>query len=76
MKRAARMKICKDIEGYEGVYPVSNYGRLLSQGQTMPVYDDVREDAVFPYITIGAFTCKWNGDKATDIGDASIQIHI
>lgn len=49
---------------------------LLSAGQTTPVYDDVPEDAVFPYITIGAFTCKRVADKTSDIWDASIQIHI
>lgn len=49
---------------------------LLSVGQTTPVYDDVPEDAAFPYITIGAFTCKRVADKTSDIWDASIQIHI
>jgi hypothetical protein len=49
---------------------------LLSAGQTTPVYDDVPEDVVFPYITIGAFTCKRVADKTSDIWDASIQIHI
>lgn len=49
---------------------------LLSAGQTTPVYDDVPEDVAMPYITIGAFTCKNDGDKTTDIWDASIQVHI
>jgi hypothetical protein len=49
---------------------------LLSAGQTTKVYDDVSEDAIFPYITIGAFTCKRDSDKTTDIWDASMQIHI
>lgn len=49
---------------------------LLSAGQTTPVYDDVPEDAVFPYITIGAFTCKRLADKTSDIWDASIQLHV
>ena len=49
---------------------------LLSAGQTTPVYDDVPEDVLFPYITIGAFTCKRVADKTSDIWDASIQIHI
>ncbi|MDR3565581.1 MAG: DUF3168 domain-containing protein [Negativicutes bacterium] len=49
---------------------------LLSAGQTTPVYDDVPEDVVFPYITIGAFTCRRLSDKTSDIWDASIQIHI
>lgn len=49
---------------------------LLSAGQTTPVYDDVPEEAVFPYITIGAFTCKRVADKTSDIWDASIQLHI
>lgn len=49
---------------------------LLSSGQTTPVYDDVREDAPMPYITLGAFTCKHNGVKTADIWDTSIQIHI
>ena len=49
---------------------------LLSAGQTTPVYDDVPDNAVFPYITIGAFTCKRVPDKTSDIWDATIQIHI
>ena len=49
---------------------------LLSAGQTTTVYDDVPEEAVMPYITIGAFTCKRVGDKTSDIWDASMQIHI
>lgn len=49
---------------------------LLSAGQTTPVYDDVPEDSAFPYITIGAFTCKRVPDKTSDIWDASIQLHI
>jgi hypothetical protein len=49
---------------------------LLSAGQTTPVYDDVPGDAAFPYITIGAFTCKRVADKTSDIWDASIQLHI
>ncbi len=49
---------------------------LLAAGQTTPVCDDVPEDVVFPYITIGAFTCKRVADKTSDIWDASIQLHI
>ena len=40
---------------------------LLSSGQTTPVYDDVPEDVVFPYITIGAFTCKRFRITAVDL---------
>ncbi|MDT8900398.1 DUF3168 domain-containing protein [Anaeroselena agilis] len=49
---------------------------LLSAGQTTPVYDDVPENAVLPYITIGAFTCKRLPDKTSDIWESSLQIHI
>jgi hypothetical protein len=49
---------------------------LLSSGQTTPVYDAVPEDAVYPYITLGAFTCKQNSAKGADIWDTSNQIHI
>jgi hypothetical protein len=49
---------------------------LLSDGQTTPVIDNVPEDAVLPYIQIGAFTCKNISDKTTDIWDCSIQINI
>ena len=49
---------------------------LLLAGQSTPVYDDVPEDAVFPYITIGAFTCKRLADKTSDIWDTSMQLHI
>lgn len=48
----------------------------LTTYQTTPVYDDVPADAVLPYISLGAFTCKPNGAKRTQISDVSIQIHI
>jgi hypothetical protein len=55
------------------------YG-LLTEKQIAPitpVYDEVPEDAVLPYITLGAFTCKPNGAKGnTDISDVSLQLHI
>lgn len=54
----------------KGVYSI------LSQYQTTPVYDDVPEDAVAPYITLGAFTCKQVGNKTADIYEISQQIHI
>jgi len=49
---------------------------LLTTGQTTPVYDDVPPDASFPYITLGAFTCKQNGAKSLDMSDVSLQIDI
>lgn len=49
---------------------------LLSTKQTTSVYDDVPEDATFPYITLGAFTCKRIGNKTVDIYDISQQIHV
>lgn len=49
---------------------------LLSQNQSVPVYDDVPQDASLPYITLGAFTCKDNGTKVNDITDATINIDI
>jgi hypothetical protein len=49
---------------------------ILSTKQTTPVYDDVPEGAVLPYITIGAFTDKQTGNKTADIHDISQQIHI
>ena len=54
----------------KGVYSI------LSTKQTTPVYDDVPEDAILPYITLGSFTCKQVGSKTTDISDISLQIHI
>lgn len=48
---------------------------ILSQGQTTQVYDDVPKEATLPYITLGAFTCKQNGDKTQSIWDVSLQIH-
>jgi hypothetical protein len=49
---------------------------IISTKQTTPVYDDVPEDAVLPYITIGAFTCKQTGNKTADVYGISQQIHI
>lgn len=49
---------------------------ILSTKQTTPVYDDVPEEAVLPYITLGAFTDKQTGNKTADIHDISLQIHI
>jgi hypothetical protein len=49
---------------------------IISTKQTTPVYDDVPEDAVLPYITIGAFTCKQTGNKTADVYAISQQIHI
>ncbi|MDD3157670.1 DUF3168 domain-containing protein [Anaeromusa sp.] len=54
----------------KGVYSI------LSTKQTTPVYDDVPPEAVLPYVTLGAFTCKRNGGKTTDIADVSQQIHV
>lgn len=48
----------------------------LFQYQTTPVYDDVPHDAKLPYITLGAFTCKNNGAKNTEISDVTLQIHV
>lgn len=52
------------------------YSLLTSYGQTVAVYDDVPADAVAPYITFGAFTCKQNGAKNVSSWDLSQQIHI
>jgi hypothetical protein len=49
---------------------------ILSTKQTTSVYDDVPEDAILPYATLGAFTCKQTGNKTADIYDISQQIHI
>ena len=49
---------------------------LLTDNQTTPVYDDVPSDAEFPYVTLGAFTCKQNGGKNFSSWDVSQQIHI
>lgn len=52
------------------------YLLLTGYGQSVPVYDDVPEDAVRPYITFGGFTCKQNGSKDSSVWDISQQIHI
>jgi len=49
---------------------------LLTSGQTTTVYDDVPPGVTLPYITFGAFTCKQNGTKNTDISDVTLQIHV
>lgn len=48
----------------------------LTTYQTTPVYNYIPSDAVLPYIKIGAFTCKPNGSKSTDISDVTTQIII
>lgn len=48
----------------------------LTTYQGTPVYDGVPEEAALPYITLGAFTCKPNGAKLTDIADLSLQVHV
>jgi hypothetical protein len=48
----------------------------LTTYQTTPVYDKVPSKAVLPYISLGAFTCKPNNSKDSDIWDATIIIHI
>jgi hypothetical protein len=47
---------------FEGNYLLDDNGAMI------PV--------TLPYVTLGAFTCKPNGAKLTDISDVSIQIHI
>lgn len=49
---------------------------ILKTYQTTDVYDSVPENAIMPYITIGAFTCKPNGAKNTDISDVTTQLGI
>jgi len=50
--------------------------RTLTDCQTTPVYNSILADSVLPLIKIGAFTCKPNGSKDTDISDVSTQIQI
>lgn len=50
--------------------------KLLSEGQTTPVYDDVLPKSKPPYVTIGATNIKPNGTKDKAIYDASVQLHI
>lgn len=54
----------------KGVYDI------LTANQGTPVYDDVPEEAAFPYISFGLFTAKSNGGKVTDISDVSITLLI
>jgi len=48
----------------------------LTDHQTTTVYNKVSSDATYPYIKIGAFTCKPNASKDTDISDVTTQIII
>ncbi len=48
----------------------------LTAHQTTPVYDEVPDGAVAPYITMGEFTYKPVGAKDVDSGDATLQLHI
>jgi hypothetical protein len=52
------------------------YALLGSYGQEIPVYDDVPADAAYPYITLGAYTCKPVGAKGLAAFDVSQQVHI
>ena len=49
---------------------------ILTEKQSTPVYDEVPETAVAPYITLGAFTSKSIGNKLADLSDISLAIHI
>lgn len=64
MKRIPLNALTKDLYG------------LLSDNLTIPVYDDVPEDAVLPYITFGLFTCKGVGTKVNDISDVTLNIDV
>lgn len=50
--------------------------QLLTNHQTVPVYDDVPQEAATPYITMGTFTCKANEIKNNDLVDATLNMEI
>ena len=58
------------------VFQTALYTLLKSYGQTVPVYDDVPNNAKLPFITLGAFTSKQVGSKTTNCWDISQQIHL
>jgi hypothetical protein len=58
----------------QGVYDILTTN--LTEEDAIPIYDDVPDAAVCPYITLGAFTNKFGGSKDVDISDVSLQIHI
>ena len=49
---------------------------VLTVNQDTVVYDDVPKDAVFPHITLGAFTWVPDKNKTVDWGRVSLQLHI
>jgi hypothetical protein len=52
------------------------YGILTEHDLDIPVYDSLPADASPPYIVIGAFTWRRDGNKTVDKGRATSQIHI
>ncbi len=50
--------------------------KLIKDGQNCPVYGDVPEGAVLPYITIGSMTFKPIGNKTSVIWQATANIEI
>jgi hypothetical protein len=59
-----------------GVYRLLTDNVITVREHVVKTHDDVPEDAVRPYITLGAFTCKPESNKTVDIFNISQQLHI
>lgn len=55
---------------------ITGLATALTTYQTTPVYDKVPSGAALPCISLGAFTCKPNNSKDSDIWDTTVIIHI
>lgn len=66
------MEIWKDISGYEGLYQVSNLGRVKSLERIDNNNHPVKEKIIKPYKTIGGYmqVCLWKNGKVKHL-----QIH-
>jgi hypothetical protein len=60
----------------KGVFNLLTDNVITVGEHVVKTHDVVPEDAVLPYNTLGAFTCKNMGNKTADISDISLQIHV
>lgn len=49
---------------------------FLSKYETVPVYDNIPDDAMFPYITFGDFEYNPDNAKAMDMSSVTVELDI